>query len=365
MSERSEFFRADHVGSLLRPKPLAEARDKAKNGEISKEQLDAIQDTCIAEAIRRQEDVGLSAITDGEFRRDYWHVDFLCGFDGIDPWEAERSPTFSGGWRPLLAKANRKVSWKQGIFTDHYDFVRETTNETAKQTIPGPAMIHLRPGREAIDKTAYPDMETFWADLVAAYRAEIAELYEKGCRYLQIDDVSFAYFCDKDLTEMLRQRGDDPQTLLRLYARLINDVIAGRPDDLRVMTHICRGNAQSTWIAQGGYEPVAEVVFGTLNVDGFFLEYDSDRAGGFEPLRYVPSDKNVVLGLISSKVPELESGSDIKRRIDEASRYVTHDRLGLSPQCGFASTYHGNKVTEEDQWRKLELVVKTADEVWG
>lgn len=364
MRQGTQFFRADHVGSLLRPKPLAEARDKAKNGEMSKEELGAIQDKCIAEAIRRQEDVGLSAITDGEFRRDYWHVDFLCGFDGIDPWEAERSPTFSSGWRPLLAKANRKLSWKQGIFTDHFEFVHKTTRKAAKQTIPGPAMIHLRPGREAIDASAYPDMDIFWSDLVAGYRAEVSKLYELGCRHLQIDDVSFAYFCDKELTEMLRNRGDDPQELLRLYARLINDVIAGRPSDLRVMTHICRGNAQSSWIAQGGYEPVAEVVFGSLDVDGFFLEYDSDRAGGFEPLRYIPQAKDVVLGLISSKIPELESPSDIKRRIDEASKYVPYDRLGLSPQCGFASTYHGNKITEADQWRKLELVVKIAKDVW-
>jgi 5-methyltetrahydropteroyltriglutamate--homocysteine methyltransferase len=365
MSKPGQLFRADHVGSLLRPAVLAEAREKARRNEISKDELRAVQDKCIAEAIRQQENVGLQAITDGEMRRDYWHVDFLCGFDGIDEWEAERSPTFSSGWRPLLAKANRKVSWQGGIFTDHFSFVRKTTSKTAKQTIPGPAMIHLRPGREAIDSNVYPDLDVFWSDLVTAYRAEVAKLYELGCRYLQIDDVSFSYFCDKDLTEMVRARGDEPQQLLRLYARLINEVIAGRPSDLRVTTHICRGNAQSAWIAQGGYEPVAEVAFGTLNVDGFFLEYDSERAGGFEPLRYMPKGKDVVLGLISSKVPELESKSDIKRRIDEASRYIPHDHLGISPQCGFASTYHGNKVTEDDQWRKLELAVNVAREVWN
>jgi 5-methyltetrahydropteroyltriglutamate--homocysteine methyltransferase len=365
MSKSGQLFRADHVGSLLRPAVLAEAREKARRNEISKDELRAVQDKCIAEAIRQQENIGLRAITDGEMRRDYWHVDFLCGFDGIDEWEAERSPTFSSGWRPLLAKANKKVSWKGGIFTDHFSFVHKTTSQTAKQTIPGPAMIHLRPGREAIDSSVYPDMDVFWSDLVTAYRAEVAKLYELGCRYLQIDDVSFSYFCDKDLTEMVRARGDEPQQLLRLYARLINEVIAGRPSDLRVTTHICRGNAQSAWIAQGGYEPVAEVAFGTLNVDGFFLEYDSDRAGGFEPLRYMPKGKDVVLGLISSKVPELESKSDIKRRLDEAARYIPHDHLGISPQCGFASTYHGNKVTEDDQWRKLELAVNVAREVWN
>jgi 5-methyltetrahydropteroyltriglutamate--homocysteine methyltransferase len=365
MGKAGQLFRADHVGSLLRPAVLAEAREKARNNEISKEALRAVQDKCILEAIRQQENVGLQVITDGEMRRDYWHVDFLCGFDGIDEWEAERSPTFSSGWRPLLAKANRKVSWKGGIFTDHFAFVRKATSKTAKQTIPGPAMIHLRPGREAIDSTVYPDMDVFWSDLVTGYRAEVARLYELGCRYLQIDDVSFSYFCDKDLTEMLRARGDDPHQLLRLYTRLINEVIAGRPFDLRVTTHICRGNAQSAWIAQGGYEPVAEVAFGSLNVDGFFLEYDSDRAGGFEPLRYMPKDKDVVLGLISSKVPELESKTGIKRRIDEATRYISPDRLGISPQCGFASTYHGNKVTEDDQWRKLELAVTVASEVWN
>jgi 5-methyltetrahydropteroyltriglutamate--homocysteine methyltransferase len=365
MGKPGQLFRADHVGSLLRPAVLAEAREKARNNEISKDALRAVQDKCILEAIRQQENVGLQVITDGEMRRDYWHVDFLCGFDGIDEWEAERSPTFSSGWRPLLAKANRKVSWKGGIFTDHFAFVRKATAKTAKQTIPGPGMIHLRPGREAIDATVYPDMEVFWSDLVAGYRAEVAELYELGCRYLQIDDVSFSYFCDKALTEMLRARGDDPHQLLRLYARLINEVIAGRPADLRITTHICRGNAQSAWIAQGGYEPVAEVAFGSLNVDGFFLEYDSDRAGGFEPLRYMPKDKDVVLGLISSKVPELEPKSDLKRRIDEAARFISPERLGISPQCGFASTYHGNKVTEDDQWRKLELAVTVAREVWN
>lgn len=358
-------FRADHVGSLLRPKVLAEAREKVRKNEISKEEFRAVQDKCILEAIRRQEAVGLQVVTDGEFRRDYWHVDFLCGFDGIDQWEADRSTSFSSGFKPLLARANRKVSWKHGIFTDHFSFVKTATAKTPKQTIPGPAMIYLRPGREAIDETAYPDMEVFWRDLVTAYRAEVAELYKLGCRYLQIDDVSFAYFCDKKLTEMLRARGDEPHQLLRLYAKLINDVIADRPADLRVTTHICRGNALSSWIAEGGYEPVAEVVFGTLNVDGFFLEYDSDRAGGFEPLRFMPKDKDLILGLVSSKVPELESKTDIKRRIDEAAKYISSDRLGLSPQCGFASTYHGNKVTEDDQWRKLELVTTTAREVWN
>jgi 5-methyltetrahydropteroyltriglutamate--homocysteine methyltransferase len=365
MSNRTPLFRADHVGSLLRPLALAEAREKARKGEISKNELRAVQDDCIREAVRQQENIGLNVITDGEFRRDYWHVDFLCGFEGIDEWEAERSPTFSSGWRPLLAKANRKVSWKSGIFTDHFAFLKNVTSRTAKQTIPGPAMIHLRPGREAIDPHVYPDMDEFWSDLVSAYRMEVAKLYELGCRYLQIDDVSFSYFCDKDLTDMLRSRGDDPKQLLRLYARLINDVIVDRPSDLRVSTHICRGNAQSAWIAQGGYEPVAEVVFGSLNVDSFFLEYDSDRAGGFEPLRYMPKSKDVVLGLISSKVPALESAGEIKRRLDEAAKFIALERMALSPQCGFASTYHGNKVTPDDQWRKLELVVDVAEDVWG
>ncbi len=358
-------YRADQVGSLLRPARLADAREKARRNEISADALRQVQDECIKEAIAKQESVGLQAVTDGEFRRDYWHVDFLCGFDGVEPWEAERSAAFSGGFRPLMAKVVRKVSHGKGIFTEHFSYAKSVASRAVKQTIPGPSMIHLRPGREAIERSAYPDLDVFWSDLVAAYRKEVAELYERGCRYLQIDDVSLAYLCDTAMRDMFIKRGDQPEALGRLYTRMINEVIADRPSDLVVTAHMCRGNAQSTWVASGGYEAIAETLFDTLKVDGVFMEYDSDRAGGFEPLRFMPKDKVVVLGLVSSKTPQLEAADDLKRRIEEASKYFPGDQLGISPQCGFASTYHGNKVTEDDQWKKLGLVVKVAEEVWG
>lgn len=358
-------FRADHVGSLLRPARLTEAREKAKSGGMPADEARAVEDECIREAVAMQESIGLQGVTDGEFRRDWWHLDFLWGFDGIEPWEALRSQSFSIGEQPPIAKVTGKVSRRQGIFTDAFAFLHGATTHTAKQTIPGPAMIHLRPGSEAVDPFAYADLDQFWADLCAAYRAEVDALYDLGCRYLQIDDVSFAYLCDGGMRESIRLRGDDPGELAVLYSRLINDIVLNRPDDLAVATHMCRGNFKSSWVAQGGYEPVAETVFGSLDVDGLFLEYDSDRAGGFEPLRFVPDGKKVVLGLITSKTPELENKDAVKRRIDEAAQYVPLENLCLSPQCGFSSTHHGNELTEDDQKRKLELVVEIAAEVWG
>jgi 5-methyltetrahydropteroyltriglutamate--homocysteine methyltransferase len=358
-------FRADHVGSLLRPKRLSEARAKFKTGEIGIAAARAVEDGCIREAVALQESVGLNSITDGEFRRDYWHLDFLVGFDGIELWQARRSQSFSSGEQPALTRVTGKVRHGRGIFVDHFKFLKSVTSRTPKLTIPGPAMMHLRAGREAIDPAVYPDIEEFWADLCAAYRAEIAELAAAGCTYLQIDDVSFAYLCDDGMRQSMRARGDDPAAVLDLYTRLVNEVVKDRPPGLTVAVHMCRGNFKSSWVAAGGYEPVAETVFNRMNVDAFFLEYDSDRAGGFEPLRFLPKEKIVVLGLVTTKTPDLERPADLKRRIDEAARYVPLERLCLSPQCGFASTHHGNAVTEDDQARKLDLVVRTAAEVWG
>ena len=307
----------------------------------------------------------MQAITDGEFRRDYWHLDFLSAFEGCEIWEARRSQSFSNTEQPPMVKVTGKVSRGAPIFVDHFAFLKSVTTKTPKITLPGPAMIHLRPGNEAVDPAAYRDMDSFWADLTAAYRKEIADLAAAGCTYLQIDDVSFAYLCDEGMRQMFRDRGDDPDETLKLYVSLINEVLKDRPAGLHVTVHMCRGNFKSAWVAQGGYEPVAAEVLGKMAVDGFFMEYDSERAGGFEPLRHLADGKVVVLGLVSTKTPDLEAADDLKRRIEEATKYVPLERLCLSPQCGFSSTHHGNAVTVDDEKAKLGLVVNTAAEVWG
>ena len=358
-------YRADQVGSLLRPARLAEARAQWKAGELSAEALRALEDESIADAVRRQESVGLRAVTDGEFRRDYWHLDFLSGFDGIELWEDRRAKSFSSGEQPPMTKAVAKVRRGAPIMVEHYSFLHSVATVTPKFSIPGPAMMHLRPGDKAVDHSVYADMDDFWSDLTAGYRQEVADLYDAGCRYLQIDDVSFAYLCDGDMRNTIRERGDDPDQLAKFYSRLVNDVIREKPADMTVSVHMCRGNFKSAWVAEGGYEPVAETIFNTMNVNAFFMEYDSDRAGGFEPLRLLPEDKVVVLGLVTSKSGELESKDDLKRRIDEAAKIVPLERLCLSPQCGFSSTHHGNLLTEDDQWRKLEVIIEVAETVWG
>lgn len=358
-------FRADHVGSLLRPKALLDLRERWRQGEASAADLRAAEDAAVREVVALQESVGLQGVTDGEFRRDWWHLDFLAGFDGIELWRETDAPSFASGERPPVTKVVGKVRHNGGIFTEHFRFLAATTTKTAKLTIPGPALYHLRPGRAGIDAAIYPDLDEFWDDVVAAYRAEIAALYDLGLRYLQIDDVSFAYLCDATMRDSLEARGDDPDATCRLYVDLINRVIADRPADLAVTTHMCRGNFKSSWVAQGGYEPVAETVFGGLQVDGLFLEYDSDRSGGFEPLRFVRPETLVVAGLVTSKTPELEDPDQVARRLDEASQYIPLDRLCLSPQCGFSSTYHGNDVTMDDQRRKLDLIVELSRRVWG
>lgn len=355
-------FPADHVGSLLRPAALRDARLACQRGELSREALTAVEDDAVRDVVRKQEAIGLHSITDGEFRRDWWHIDFLEQLDGV---EARRDPTtasFHGADEvvPVLTVTG-KVRHVRPIFVEAFRFLRSVTTRTAKLTIPSPAMLHLRGGRPAIDRDTYPDLDAFWADVAAAYRAEIAALAEAGCTYLQLDDVSFAYLCDAKIREGYTARGDDPDAAPHTYIRVINEALRDRPANMAVTIHTCRGNFKSTWMASGGYEPVAEALLSELDVDGYFLEYDTERAGGFEPLRFLAKGKKVVLGLVTSKSPELESADTLRRRIDEAARYVPRENLCLSPQCGFSSTHHGNALTEEDQWAKLARVVEVAE----
>lgn len=359
---------ADMVGSLLRPAAVSAARTAWRAGELTLEQLRTIEDDAIAAAVRRQEAVGLPAVTDGEFRRDYWHLDFLLGIGGIAPAERERPKAFSGepDTAPIpIPVVTGKVHHARPIFVDAFSYLRDvTTSAIAKITIPGPGMANLMGGRAVIPDDLYPDTAEFWSDLVAAYRAEVAALYDAGCRYLQMDDVGFAYLCDADFRAQMVARGDDPDALLITYRDAMNAVMAGRPHDLIVTTHMCRGNFRSRWVASGGYEPIAEAIFGGLDVDAFFLEFDSERAGGFEPLRHLAPGKTAVLGLVTSKTPELEDPGMLRSRIEQAAEYVPLEQLALSPQCGFSSTHHGNDLTEDDQWRKLSLVCEVAQSVW-
>jgi 5-methyltetrahydropteroyltriglutamate--homocysteine methyltransferase len=364
-------FRADHVGSLLRPQKLREARAAFERGALAREELTRIEDTAIRDAVQLQEEVGLQAATDGEFRRKEWHMDFLKRFANVRAVPSQiklRFHTHDGETEvmPPSLRVEGKLGRPHPIFVDHFKFLKATTRVTAKQTLPSPTILHFRGGRAAIDKTAYPEMDAFFADLARVYREEIADLAAAGCRYLQIDETNFAYLCDPVFREQVRTNiGEDPDTLPRVYARLLNDAIADRPADMVVAMHLCRGNNQSAWLAEGGYEPVAETLFNEVAVDGFFLEYDSPRAGDFSPLRFMPKGKRVVLGLVTTKLPELEAKDDLKRRIDEAARHLPLDQLALSPQCGFSSTIEGNKVTVDDEIAKLRLIVEVAREVWG
>jgi 5-methyltetrahydropteroyltriglutamate--homocysteine methyltransferase len=359
-------FRADMVGSLLRTRALKEARDKHHRGEISDGALKEIEDREIRALIRRQEEIGLQAVTDGEFRRAYWHFDFLEHLDGVTSVEADSGMNFKGGVG--IAKALRitgKVAFSDHPMIDHFRFVKENTDRVAKMTIPGPSMLHYRGGRKMMNMGVYPEMGAFYADVGAAYNKAVHAFYDAGCRYLQLDDISFAYLCDPDQREMLRGRGDDPEKQPDIYAGMVREALRDKPEDLTITMHLCRGNFRSTFIASGGYEPVAETLFNAMPVDGYFMEWDTDRAGGFEPLRFLPEGKRVVLGLVTSKTGTLEKKDDIKRRIDEASKFVDLDQLCLSPQCGFASTEEGNTLAEEEQWAKLRMIVEIADEVWG
>lgn len=363
-------FRADHVGSLLRPQRLKDARAEAARGAITPQALRAIEDECIRDVVAKQEAVGLSAITDGEFRRTIWHTDFLTGFDGIEATRANYSVSFRGehgettGTGSMMVVRD-KVRRSHPIQVADFAFIKALTKRTAKTCIPGPTYLHMRGGRNIVDLVAYPDMEGFWADMVRGYHEEMADMAAAGCTYLQLDDVSFASLCDPSIQDAVRRDGENPARLPEMYTNIINDIAAGRPDGMAVTMHTCRGNFRSMWMAEGAYDPVAEALFGHAAVDGIFLEYDSARAGGFEPLRYVHKGLRVVLGLVSSKTAELESRDDLIRRIEEASRYVPLENLCLSPQCGFASDAAGNDVSEDMQWRKLALIVEVAQEVWG
>lgn len=362
-------FRADHVGSLLRPPELLEARGKKFRGEITAAQLREVEDTAIRKAVALQENVGLQGVTDGEFRRTFFHVDFLEKIKGVVvkgglPVKFH-SRTEEVEFSPPRLEIDSKIEHQQPIQAADFDFLKSVTTKTPKVCIPSPTMLHFRGGRKAVDESTYPDMEDFFKDLAKAYQEEIRQLAERGCKYLQLDDTNLAYLCDPAMRERAREIGEDPETLPRLYARIINDAISARPDDMTVCMHLCRGNFQSAWVAEGGYEPVAEVLFNEMNIDGYFLEFDDERSGDFKPLRFVPKGKSVVLGIVSSKISELESKDDLKRRIDEAGKYMDLDDMAISPQCGFSSTVEGNKVTEADEIAKLTLVVETAAEIWG
>jgi 5-methyltetrahydropteroyltriglutamate--homocysteine methyltransferase len=375
MTERNKPpFRADHVGSLLRPPELLKARDDHAAGQIDDDELHAAEDDAIREAVRMQKEVGLKSATDGEFRRNSWHMDFIYQLGGVTQAVGEvlhvhfHSDEGEFDYAPPAMKVAERVALRDTIFGDAFTFLRDTVGDgqTAKLTIPSPSMVHYRGGNSAIDRDVYPDLDDFWADLTSAYNDEMRRLYDLGCRYLQLDDTSLAYVNDPAQREHIVAIGGDPDHLHEQYIENINRALAGRPDDLTVTTHMCRGNNQSMWAAEGGYDFVAEALFNNLDVDGFFLEFDDERSGTFEPLRYLPKGhKQVVLGLVTTKKPELEDKDLLKRRIEEASEYVDLDQLCLSPQCGFSSTVEGNKLTHDDQWAKLRLVVETAQEVWG
>jgi 5-methyltetrahydropteroyltriglutamate--homocysteine methyltransferase len=359
--------RADHVGSLLRPVVLKEARVQHAAGTMSAEALRHIEDGCIREAIRMQEEVGLQAVTDGEYRRAFWHYDFLAGLDGVELVDIEAGIPFSGGQqlRPVAPAVTGTLDYTTAHMVDHFGFVQAHTRVTPKQSIPSPTALHYRSGRQGISAAVYPEIEAFFHDLGLAYQKAIAAFARAGCTYLQLDEVYLAYLCDPRQHEELRARGEDPEGLVRTYAQLINLAIAQRPVGMTLAMHLCRGNFRSLWIAQGGYEPVADVLFNDIGIDVYFMEYDTERAGGFAPLRFLPSNKMVVLGLVTSKTGELEDKEALKRRIDEATQYVPLDQLALSPQCGFASTEEGNVLTYDQQRAKLALVVEVAEEVWG
>jgi 5-methyltetrahydropteroyltriglutamate--homocysteine methyltransferase len=364
-------YRADHVGSLLRPERLTRARDEHAAGRIGADDLRAVEDEAIREVVRQQEEVGLQSATDGEFRRATWHMDFIDSLGGITHAEEHilvefHNPEGTIEWRPAAMRVSDRVTLKEPIFADHFRFLQScVTTATPKLTIPSPSMVHYRGGRASIDETVYPDIDEFWSDLTTAYADEVRALGELGCTYLQFDDTSLAYLNDPKQRDFVTRMGGDPEHLHEEYIGHINEALEGRPEGMAVTAHLCRGNFQSSWVAEGGYDYVAEALFNDLGVDGLFLEYDDARSGGFEPLRFVPKDKLVVLGLVTTKRGELESKDELKRRIEEAGTYVDVDQLCLSGQCGFSSTVEGNALTRDEQWAKLALIVETARDVWG
>jgi len=372
MSSRNQPpFRADHVGSLLRPAALIGARARRAAGEIAAPELRAVEDEAIRHAVELQEEAGLDGVTDGEYRRTFFHVDFLERIAGVKVTQGSYKVQFRGAKRdvdfspPVLSVVGRLARPAGGIAVDDFIFLRETTTRTAKLCLPSPSMLHFRGGRGGIDATAYPEIEDFFDDLARIYREEIADLARAGLTYLQLDDTNLAYLCDPAHRARVQAIGEDPDRLPAIYARLISESLRDRPPGMVASIHLCRGNFRSSWVAEGGYDPVAEVLFNETDVDAFFLEYDDARSGGFEPLRFVPANKMVVLGLITTKDPTLEAKDDLKRRIDQAARHLPLDNLCLSPQCGFSSTVHGNELSEAQEIAKLRLVVETAREVWG
>ncbi|MGA2941348.1 MAG: 5-methyltetrahydropteroyltriglutamate--homocysteine S-methyltransferase [Xanthobacteraceae bacterium] len=371
MTERSKPpFRADHVGSLIRPDELLKARSAAEKGEMTPRELLEVQHDAIRGVVRMQEDIGLKLVTDGEYNRFSWQRDFLLKIGNVENMESRLTVRFhsTAGTRdhtPPSLRVAGKLSRPSGIFVDDFKFLKSVAKATPKITIPSPTIVHFRGGRDAIDAKAYPQMDAFYDDLAAVYRAEIGDLADAGCRYLQIDEVNLAYLCDPELRRQVANIGEDPESLPKTYAKLINAAIADKPADMTVCMHLCRGNFAGAWIADGGYEPIAELLFNQIGVDGYFLEYDSDRAGGFAPLRFLPKGKIAVLGLVTTKSPKMETKDELKRSIDEASRHVPLEQLALSPQCGFSSGIGGQTMTVDDEIAKLKLVVETAREVWG
>ena len=362
--------RADHVGSFLRPRAVLEARTHRAADNISYEELRAIEDEAIAELVKWQEGLGLKAITDGEFRRFFFHTDFLLQLDGVEERGGLKKAFKNDAGKdvhfaPPVMVVTGKVAHSKPIQLRDYQFLASFVSETPKVAIPSPTMLHFRAGRAGIPEDVYPTMDEFYADVAAAYRAEVDSLAQAGCRYIQMDDTNLAYLCDDEQRADAAKRGLDPDATTRQYAKLINDSFKSAPADLLRAIHLCRGNFRSSWAAEGGYEPVAEIMFNELEIDAFFLEYDDPRSGDFAPLRFLPKGKTVVLGLVTTKLGDLESKDDIKRRIDEACKFVDIDQLALSPQCGFASTVHGNDITTEQQADKIRLVVEVAEEVWG
>ncbi len=360
-------FRADHVSSLLRPAALKAARADFANGALDAAALKAVEDCEIEAAVRKQEAIGLKCATDGEFRRTWGHLDFFKGLTGVESYQADQGGQFKGvDKRPEAIRVVGKIGFAGHPQVEHFRFLTSVCNSTPKMAIPAPSMFHFRQGRSQISSKLYPDLDEYFADVAAAWRNAIRAFYEAGCRYLQLDDTAWALLCDPKQREQAKSRGDDPDRLPAIYAATLNAALDGKPADMAITMHSCRGNFRSTFIASGGYEFVAEQLLGNTNLDGYFLEFDTDRAGGFEPLRFLPKGrKQVVLGLVTSKSGHLELKDDIKRRIEQATRYVSLDQLCLSPQCGFASTEEGNVLAEQEQWAKLRMIVELADEVWA
>jgi 5-methyltetrahydropteroyltriglutamate--homocysteine methyltransferase len=367
MAQQRPPFRADHVGSFLRTKPLQVARAKREKGEISPAELTKVEDQEIEKIIAKQEEIGLRLATDGEFRRAYWHFDFFSMLDGVELYQLDHGIQFQGVQsKPQSIRVTGKIGFTNHPMVEHFKFLKAHTKVMPKMTIPAPSVMHFRLEPDAVSKSAYAGRDAIFDDLAIAYQKAVRAFYDAGCRYLQFDDTAWAYLCSKEQMQQARDRGFDVDHLQDSYAKMINKALQAKPADMVITTHVCRGNFRSTFISSGGYEPVAETLLAKVNYDGYFLEYDTDRAGGFEPLRFLPKGKKiVVLGLVTSKTGRLEPRADIKKRIEEAKRFVALEQLALSPQCGFASTEEGNVLAEEEQWAKLKMIVELAKEVWG